>query len=58
MSLTGQRSFGTTRASLGVTLEAARSGFQNSTYDAAQISLKLSPDWRLGGACCRYAVWC
>jgi hypothetical protein len=50
MSLTGQRSFGTTRASLGVTLEAARSGFQNSTYDAARISLKLSPDWRLGGA--------
>ena len=50
MSLTGQRFFGTTRASLGVTLEAARSGFQNSTYDAARISLKVSPEWQLAGA--------
>lgn len=50
MSLTGQRSFGTTRASLGLTVEAARSGFQNSTYDAARISLQVSPEWQLAGA--------
>ena len=46
----GEKSFGTTRASLALTLEGARSDFVNSTYDAARLSLQVSPDWKIGGA--------
>lgn len=50
LSLIGEQTFGTTHASLGLTLGAARSEFVNSTYDTAQLALSVSPDWKIAGA--------
>lgn len=50
LNLVGERAFGRTHASLALTLEAARSDHENSTYDAARLSLQVSPEWRVGGA--------
>ncbi|NEY91663.1 surface lipoprotein assembly modifier [Tabrizicola oligotrophica] len=50
LSVVGERAFGKTEASVALTVEAARSEFINSTYDAARLSLQLSPDWKIGGA--------
>lgn len=50
LSLIGQSAFGTTRATAALSLQAARSGFENSTYDAANLSLQVAPAWRIAGA--------
>jgi|GEM_PF-3334599 len=50
LSLVGEQQFGQTQVSAALRLEAARSGHENSTYNAADLSLHISPDWHIGGA--------
>ncbi len=57
LTLTGQRALGPKgQMSLGVTVEGARSGFANSTYDAARLALQVDPGWQLGGVGIRFGA--
>jgi hypothetical protein len=50
LSIVGERQFGKTQASVALGLEKALTDHENSTYDAANVSLQIRPEWQLGGA--------
>lgn len=49
LGISGQTRLTRATIAAGLSLEAARAGSVNATYDAAEVELRLTPDWRPAG---------